>query len=89
MLKLGRPKKGEIRKPARPFENYTRDYRMEYEGKVWFIDLKAFYKPDKIVVRVYRVNGDVTTPLLHDALDQECVSLGTAQNMSVHMETNL
>ena len=89
MAKRGRPRKGEIRTPARPFENMTTGHRLEHEGKFWIIDAKAFYKADHIVLRVYRIHGDVGSRDIVEAIDDLGTSLMCSQNMSVRIEANL
>lgn len=63
----------------RPFENMVTGYRLEYEGQVWQIDAKAFYRKDgTVTLKVYRVHGDINSPLLYEALEVESAVCGLA-----------
>jgi hypothetical protein len=50
--------------------------RIRYEGKVWIVDAAEWRTPDgsRGELRVYRIEGDVTTPLLGEALQAEAES---------------
>lgn len=52
---------------------HDRRLRLEHEGKVWVVDAAEFRSVDdsRGELRVYRVEGDVTTPLLREALEAE------------------
>jgi len=51
------------------------DFRLEYEGQVWTLDLAEYRDVHgKGELRVARVNGNVTTPLLKEALQLEADS---------------
>lgn len=62
---------------ARPYENMVRGKRIEYADQVWQIDAKAFYRADgTYTLRVYRIHGDITHPMLQEALELEGASIG-------------
>jgi hypothetical protein len=49
--------------------DHQKNYRLEHEGLFWHIDFAEWRGDDgKGEIRVYRIDGDVTTPLLHEAL---------------------
>jgi hypothetical protein len=61
----------------RPYETMVHGKRIEHEGIVWQIDAKAFYNPDGTgTLRVYRVHGDITSPLLAEAIEAEAALCG-------------
>jgi hypothetical protein len=47
--------------------------RIAYEGKVWIVEAAEWRSLDDTrgELRVYRIEGDVTTPLLAEALQAE------------------
>lgn len=55
---------------------HDRSLRIEHEGKVWTIEAAEWRNKDKTrgELRVYRIEGDVTTPLLAEALQAEADS---------------
>jgi hypothetical protein len=59
---------------------HDRALRIAYEGKVWIVDAAEirFEDTGRGELRVYRVHGDVTTPLLAEALQLEADSRGLA-----------
>lgn len=62
-----------------PYENMVKHKRIEYEGEKWYIDAKAFYGRDgKGILRVYRIDGNVTSRNLIKALEAEAMSCGLA-----------
>ena len=52
---------------------HQKNFWLEHEGLVWCIDCAEFFdaQTGKGEFRVYRVEGDVTTPLLKEALEAE------------------
>lgn len=53
-----------------PFEKvaHHREHHLEYEGRHWTIDYAVWRNSESGELRVYRIFGDVTTPLLAKAL---------------------
>ena len=59
---------------------HEKDFRLELDGTFWTIDLAEWRDPanGSGELRVYRVEGDITTPKLADALELEAGSRGLA-----------
>jgi hypothetical protein len=56
---------------------HDRNIRIEHEGCVWNIDAAEWRNGEgRGELRVYRIHGDVTTPLLVEALELEAASRG-------------
>lgn len=55
---------------------HDRALRIEHEGKVWTIEAAEWRNEARTrgELRVYRIEGDVTTPLLAEALQAEADS---------------
>lgn len=50
-------------------------FRLEYDGQVWVVDMAEYRDPQgKGELRVTRIEGNVTTPLLKEALELEAAS---------------
>ena len=70
---------------AKPKTNFVkvrhdRDFRLEHEGKHWIVEVAEWrdHATGKGELRAYRIDGDVTTPLLREALELEAASRGLA-----------
>jgi hypothetical protein len=52
---------------------HDKNLRIDHEGKFWIVDLAEWRNAadTRGELRVYRVEGDVTTPLLAEALEAE------------------
>lgn len=52
---------------------HDKNLRLEHEGKFWIVDAAEWRNADDTrgELRVYRIEGDVTTPLLAQALQAE------------------
>jgi hypothetical protein len=63
---------------------HDRELRLEHEGKVWTIDAAEWRNETKTrgELRVYRIEGDVTTPLLGQALQAEAESRALGLTMA-------
>lgn len=64
----------------KPAPQATTRARLEWEGHVWHVTYKVF--PDVNELRVYRVEGDVTTPALGEALQNLTESEGLKLTMT-------
>lgn len=58
--------------------SHNKNYILEYEGKKWKLDVAIWMSSDNSYgeLRVYKIEGDVTTPLLQEALELEAQTLG-------------
>lgn len=64
-------KRGPKPKPRMRKVWHDRDYRLVFAGNVWTLDVaewREVKKPERGELRVYRVHGDVSQPLLDRAL---------------------
>ncbi len=56
---------------------HDRNLRIEHEGFAWNVDAAEWVGSDGSgELRVYKIHGDVTTPLLVEALELEAVARG-------------
>ena len=57
---------------------HDKNFRLVYEGINWTVDLAEWFdkKTGKGELRAYRIDGDITTPLLQEALQLEAESRG-------------
>lgn len=57
---------------------HDKNHRLEYEGKAWNVNIAEWWDANaqKGELRVYRIEGDVTSPLLNDALVLEAQARG-------------
>lgn len=64
---------------------HDRDFCLKYEDKVWIVDIAEWRgAAGEGELRCYRVEGDVTTPLLAEALQNEADSRGLAALMRLN-----
>lgn len=63
---------------------HKKDHVLNHEGKRWTVDIAAWEDLDgkSGQLRVYRVEGDVTTPLLKEALEAEAAAEGLRLTMT-------
>lgn len=68
--------------------HHDKRYQLRHEGQLWVLDLAVWYDKEtqKGELRVYRVEGNVTTPLLIEALQLEAAARGL--KLSVATELN-
>jgi len=59
---------------------HDRSFKLRHEGQVWTMDLAEWRNKatGKGQLRCYRIDGDVTTPLLAEALQLEADARGLA-----------
>ena len=57
---------------------HDREFLLTHEDKSWTIDLAEWRdeKTGKGELRAYRIDGDITTPLLREALELEAAARG-------------
>lgn len=62
---------------------HQKNFKLTHEGKVWTLDLAEWRdtKTGKGQLRVYRVDGDITNPLLREALELEATVRGLNWSM--------
>jgi hypothetical protein len=56
---------------------HDRNFRLSHEGLHWIVDLAEW----RDETRAYRIDGDITTPLLREALDLEAQVRGLQWSM--------
>lgn len=65
------------KKPTMKKTRHDKALRIEHEGQAWTIDAAEWRdETGKGELRVYTVHGNVTTPLLVEALELEAASRG-------------
>jgi hypothetical protein len=62
---------------------HDRKFRLFHEGRDWIVDLAEWRDETngKGELRAYRIDGDITTPLLVEALDLEAQARGLQWSM--------
>jgi hypothetical protein len=62
---------------------HDRNFKLSHEGLNWIVDLAEWRDETskKGELRAYRIDGDITTPLLKEALDLEAQVRGLQWSM--------